>query len=253
MKQLLAWYKRNKVAAIVILLLFGYIFGSSIWFEINQCIAQPIIAGKVLSEKYGERIIAKNAKAKFSGFSVVCYPVRDKDVSFQAVILDDGAYLRDEYVQGVISKELRTQIEPIIKELTSDFWVDPIVYYAETNYESINDVTLENYLEQIEHPKCNINIFVNKKRLKDLSLEEEYRLYEEKISNIDHFFGTVYVFYVNHSIVETKKAHFYDRVRDEDSYDKTSEMIPDIRLVYRDQKLVTSFENFCKRRLAVAN
>ena len=220
---------------------------------VNRLVTQPNIAEQVLEEKYGEKFIAKDVKGKFSGFSAICCPERDQTIHFEAVVIDDGAYLRDEYVQGVISKELKTQINPIVQKITSDFWVEPIVYYAETNYDSINDVTIENYLEQVEHPKCNINIYVNKDLLKDLTLEEEYQLFEEKIPNIDHFFGTVYVFYTEHFVIFKKKLNFIKKKRGENADFKSYEVIPDIRLVYEGQKLVTSFEDFCKRREAVEN
>ncbi len=65
---------------------------------------------------------------EYGGFVAACSSLRDESICFEVVLSEDGEYMWDEYVQGIISKKLKDELTPIIQEISDDCWVKSIVF-----------------------------------------------------------------------------------------------------------------------------
>ncbi len=165
-------------------------------------------AKRELKEKYGESFVVHSVRDKYGGFVATCSPSRDESICFEAVLSEDGEYMRDEYVQGIISKQLQDELTPTIQEISVDCWVEPIVFYNEVSVNNIEDITIEKYIAQVEEQLILIKIFINKDGMNNLSYEEEYHLLRNQfIENFDIEPG-VMIYFVNSDIVNKSKTFF---------------------------------------------
>ncbi|MCM1090899.1 MAG: hypothetical protein NC092_07315 [Butyrivibrio sp.] len=88
------------------------------------------LAQKELQMKYGEEFIIRNVYSESpSSLYVHCSPASDEDVVFRAEIWRDGrgvAY--DEYIEGIIAREIEKEIEDELKNTITVFLFRFILY-----------------------------------------------------------------------------------------------------------------------------
>lgn len=142
------------------------------------------VAAKTLKKKYGEEFEIYYAWPRDQTiFYVTCSPKRDMDVVFEAQIYKDGSGIfDDEYLQGVVSKQLSERIQAKLQGVFGDdcyvkahFYGDPPTidelmetYEGEApSYDYFKKLTVEEYYQLVEDPYLAIWIFVNKEHLDD--------------------------------------------------------------------------------------
>ncbi|MDE7251317.1 MAG: hypothetical protein K2O32_00020 [Acetatifactor sp.] len=160
------------------------------------------MAKKALQEKYGEEFIIHDVYSKSpSDFWAECSPVSNEEVVFKAAIWKDGSgMVYDDYVPGILAREIEKEIEGelqkyydsvFVKVYQSGGWT---VHSAEVD--SMKDMSLEEYVKRLDSSRCWIDIGIDAEEGKDYL--EEYAFYvsmQEKISDKKMF--PMHVVYYN--------------------------------------------------------
>ena len=160
------------------------------------------VAAKALKEKYDEEFEIYYAWPRAQTiFYVTCSPKSDMDIVFEAEVYKDGSGVRkDEYLQGVVSKQLSERIQAKLQGVFGDdcyvkahFYADPPTidelmetYEGEApSYDYFKKLTVEEYYQLIEKPYLAIWIFVNKENLdgSEEQIEEEYECLSKLFDN----------------------------------------------------------------------
>jgi len=90
-------------------------------------------ATKLLEEKYGEEFVVNKIWGKRGAtFDASCSPKSDKSIVFEGFYPNSGeGNFKDEYVEGLVSKELEEKIKPYIQKISDDCLVKPLVFLYE--------------------------------------------------------------------------------------------------------------------------
>ena len=151
------------------------------------------VAAKALKEKYGEEFEIYYAWTRDrTSFYVTCSPKSDMDVVFEAEVYKDGSGIhRDEYLQGVVSKQLSERIQAKLQGVFgNDCYVKAQFYGGlptidklmetyegeEVSDDYFKKITVEEYYQLDETPYLALWIFVNKKNLdgSEEQIEKEF-------------------------------------------------------------------------------
>ncbi|MDE7251326.1 MAG: hypothetical protein K2O32_00065 [Acetatifactor sp.] len=146
---------------------------------------------RVLREKYGEEFIVHDVYSKASHeYFADCSPTSNEEIVFQAAVWKDGSgVVYDEYVEGIVARELEKEMEEELQKYYDSFFVKVYLSggydarHAEVN--SVQDITMEEYVKRFNPLRCRIDIGIDAEEGND-HFEEEYAFYEsvqEKISN----------------------------------------------------------------------
>ena len=152
------------------------------------------VAAKALKEKYDEEFEIYYAWTRDrTSFYVTCSPKSDMDVVFEAEVYKDGSGVhRDEYLQGVVSKQLSERIQDKLQGVFgNDCYVKAHFYGGlptidklmetyegeEVSDDYFKKITVEEYYQLDETPYLALWIFVNKENL-DGSEEQIEREFE---------------------------------------------------------------------------
>lgn len=142
------------------------------------------VAAKALKEKYDEEFEIYYAWPRDqTSFYVTCSPKNDMDVVFEAEVYKDGSGVyRDEYLQGIVTKQLSERIQVKLKEVFgNDCYVKAHFYGGlptidklmetyegeEVSNDYFKKITVEEYYQLDETPYLALWIFVNKENLYD--------------------------------------------------------------------------------------
>ncbi|MDE7251324.1 MAG: hypothetical protein K2O32_00055 [Acetatifactor sp.] len=148
---------------------------------------------RVLREKYGEEFIVHDVYSKASHeYFADCSPVSNKEVAFRAAVWKDGSgVVYDEYLESIVARELKNEIEEELQKYFDSVFVKVYLSYrvgSDTFYEEVNsmqDVTMEAYVRIVNPSWCRIDIGIDAEEGNE-HLEEEYAFYEsmqKKISD----------------------------------------------------------------------
>ncbi|MCM1090896.1 MAG: hypothetical protein NC092_07330 [Butyrivibrio sp.] len=163
------------------------------------------MAKKALQEKYGEEFIIHDVYSKSpSDFFADCSPVANEDVVFLAAIWKDGSgVVYDDYIPGIVARELEKELEDELKKYYDSVFVKvyhsggSVVHSAEVD--SMQGMTMEEYVKRFGASRCWIDIGIDAKEDNE-HLAEEYAFFEsmqEKISCEKMF--SMHVVYYNMS------------------------------------------------------
>lgn len=160
------------------------------------------VAAKTLKKKYGEEFEIYYAWPRDRTiFYVICSPKRDKDVVFEAQIYKDGSGIfDDEYLQGVVSKQLSERIQAKLQGVFgNDCYVKAHFYgglptideLMETyegeapSYDYFKNLTVEEYYQLDEDPYLGFKIIVNRENLNysEEEAREEFKCLSELFDN----------------------------------------------------------------------
>ena len=172
----------------VLVLVFKSFAGSDGMEEREMKLAQ-----KELKKKYGKEFIIRDVYSRSPDtFYVHCSPAFNKKLVFRAEIYRDGrGVYQDEYLQGIVAREMEKEIEAELKKYYDSIFVQ--VYPSgvgkrkelEQVVDGIKDITMEEYVRSFEPSMCRVDIGIDAKEGND-HLEEEYAFYEsmqEKIGS----------------------------------------------------------------------
>ena len=148
---------------------------------------------RVLREKYGEEFIVHDVYSKASHeYFADCSPVSNEEVAFRAAVWKDGSgVVYDEYLESIVARELKNEIEEELQKYFDSVFVKVYLSYrvgSDTFYEEVNsmqDVTMEAYVKIVNPSWCRIDIGIDAEEGNE-HLEEEYAFYEsmqKKISD----------------------------------------------------------------------
>jgi len=162
-----------------------------------------------------------------SAFEAMCSPKNDKDVVFEIALFKDGTGMyRDEYLQGVVSKQLGERVQAKLQKVFgSDCYVKahfyggmPTIEDLMESYEGkvsvkdcLKNITVEEYYKLDENPYLSLWIVVNKERLdnNEAQTKAEYGCLSELFDNEPMQEGGCGCYFVDERMLNECKNYFY--------------------------------------------
>ena len=160
------------------------------------------VAAKALREKYDEEFEIYYAWPRDRTiFYVTCSPKSDMDVVFEAQVYKDGSGIfDDEYLQGMVAKQLSERIQAKLQGVYGNdcyvkahFYADPPTidelmetYEGEApSYDYFKRLTVEEYYQLIEDPYLGFKIIINRENLNysEEGSREEFKCLSELFDN----------------------------------------------------------------------
>ncbi len=237
-------YKRVFIMTVIIMATFiltgCYIF---------EPITRPATAKRELKEKYGESFVVHRFWDYSGGFKALCSPSDSEDICFEAILSDDGEYMRDEYVQEIVSSQLQEKVTPIIQRISANCWIEPIVFYDETSFTNADDVTIESYLEQVETPECLMCIYIDKDELQNLTVEEEFEIFEQIIPNEIALLDVISIYFMDSDDIKRAEEYFESNRHITTQLHMITGRESDIGLVYKEGHITNAYEDYYNKRL----
>lgn len=140
------------------------------------------VAEKTLQEKYGEEFEIHYVWSRDASiFYATCSPKSNLDVVFEAQVYKDGSGLfEDEYLQGLVSRQISDRFEAKLQEVFGeDCYVHTHFYFDPPTIDEImegwkgevpsldyfKNATVEDYYVMVEEPMLAVKIIINKEKL----------------------------------------------------------------------------------------
>ncbi len=119
------------------------------------------MAEEALEEKYGEEFIVHDVWSKSPhDFYATCSPKANEEVVFKAVLWkDDGEIEYDEYVQGIVARQISDKLESELQEYFGGCVVRTHVFYEpDLLFDNVLNVSLKDYANETEEC-CLVEIY----------------------------------------------------------------------------------------------
>jgi len=122
----------------------------------------------------------------------------------------------------------------------------------DTNFTNKKDVTLEKYVDQVENAQCYYIIIINKDELKNISIDEEYKILLETSPN-NCLIGDVAValYFVNGNVLDQCKEYFKTNSNTDSEFNDIVGGKRDIGFGYINNKININLEEYSKLRQEV--
>lgn len=154
---------------------------------------------KALEEEYGEEFIVVDSIVTgghpiYGGpLEAICYPKSNQKMFFKATFAEDYIY-EDEYVEAIVREEAYEEMEEILSEYYTNFYLDvrvsqPMIEYAEreeySRFINISDVSIASYEEKYgEKMILSFRIAFNIDEINDYEeVSEIFEEYSKKFTN----------------------------------------------------------------------
>ncbi len=259
---------RNRLMG-VLLLLCLLLSGCGSWknyFHTEESLKRE--AAKALREKYDEEFVIHDAWSRSQTiFYVTCSPKNDMEVVFEAEVYKDGRGLRkDEYLQGVVSKQVSEKIQMKLKEVFGDNYYIKTHFYGDPptidefieNYEGeapsldyLKNITVEEYYKMDQEPLLAVWIIINKEKL-DYSENEAWKeydvfskLFETEVMKNAGFSG----YFVDKSTFNECKNYFQKDNKARGRFDAIVENAIEFGFGINEGNINISFEEYNKIRM----
>ncbi len=135
-------------------------------------------AETAMKDKYEEEFVIHNVRtATQTTFYAICSPKNDEEVVFEAQIYKDGrGVFEDEYVQGIVAKQVSEKLADDLKEISKEYVIKPHVFYEECVFDNLGEVTIESYITQVGHLHCYYVILINEEQINEVDYRREYNI-----------------------------------------------------------------------------
>jgi len=169
-------------------------------------------AADALEEKYDEEFVIHDVwTMSQTMFYATCSPEDEQDIVFEAKVYKDGrGVYSDEYIQGAVSKQLESRVQPRVEEVFGECFVKITFAIVEKPLDYYNGVSIEEYFELYEDEHLYVQIFVNAEKIQNssnnMSREYECLSYLFKEEGIMEGGGTCY--FVNTEEMNACKDYF---------------------------------------------
>jgi hypothetical protein len=207
-------------------------------------------AKRLLSEKYGEEFEVLDTWPYGAAYYAICSPISDREIIFQSIFNLGDDDFRDEYPQGIVSKQLKEIIEPKMKEVFQECFVHPVIFYSKNNFNRKEDVTIESYVNSVNEPSSLYIIAINKDVYKGDDYKKEYKKLTEITSvSAKTGIGTTGGIYFLPSDLYTKFCDYYKKkIYQTGSFDDIVKGYSEIGFAFKDNKLNKSEDEYIKLR-----
>ena len=153
---------------------------------------------KALEEEYGEEFIVVDSIVTgghpiYGGpLEAICYPKSNQKLFFKATFAGDYIY-EDEYVEAIVREEAYAEMEEILSQYYTDFFLDadvmqPMIDYGEREkyprFTNISDVSIASYEEKYGE-KMNMHFDVILSNEEISNYDEIKQIFEEYTQNYD--------------------------------------------------------------------
>lgn len=202
---------------------------------------------KALEEEYGEEFVVVDSIVTgghpiYAGpLRAVCYPKSNKNLLFKATFAEDYIY-EDEYVEAIVREEAYAEMEEILSQYYTDFFLDvnvsqPTIEYSEREkyprFTNISDVSIQSYEEKYgEKMVLSFRVAFNIDEITDYEeVSEIFKEYSKKFTNgrVNYF-----CYYMDSNIInDCKKIEAADYWEDFYIDSKISKFGNNIEYVYR--------------------
>ena len=219
------------------------------------------VAAKALKEKYDEEFVIHDAWTRDqTSFYVTCSPKNDMDVVFEANVYKDGSGVyEDEYLQGVVAKQLNEKYQQEFQQLFKGCFVRSTVRYAKTDLENVSDITIEDYMNQYDIQGAfsfwGLDVFVLLPETSWDTIDAEYKLLSEKIQdeiNAGRLPEIVLnIYFVDDETMKWCKEYFKVNSYCYTEFYNAVESYPNIGIGYPTQKINMSYEEYKNLRMEI--
>lgn len=258
--------KKNRFKVMGILLLFCLLLSgcSGNWkdyFYTEESLKRE--AQRALEEKYDEEFVIHDVWAVTqSAFEAMCSPKNDMDVVFEIALFKDGTGMyQDEYMQGIVSKQLSERVQAKLQKIfgndcyvKANFYgglptIEDLIELHEGKVsvqECLKNITVEEYYKIDEIPRLGLWIIVNKETLSnnEEQIRAEYECLSTLFDNEPMQNAGCSCHFLNKDMLDECKSYFQKNDRGAGGFNSIVEEEAEFGFGYNDGTINKSFEDY---------
>ena len=254
--------KKNRFKVMGILLLFCLLLSGcngnwKDYFYTEESLKQE--AQRALEEKYDEEFVILNVwVVAQTAFGATCSPKNDRDVVFDVELYKDGSGMyRDEYVQGVVDKQIQEKLQKDLQVFFGECFVQANVFYAETEFDNVSLVTMEDYARAVPNGECFVYVIIDESEISPNTIQSEYEYFsktllkeieEKKIPEL-----TIHLYIVDNELMKWCKDYFKVNTEETWKFTKAVDDFHNFGFGYLDGKFNKTLEEYTKLRMEEVN
>ena len=157
----------KKIIAGILVLVFALTMSGCVyWDGLSKSEAREFVE-KTLEEKYGEEFVVKQMYLKAGSWDTAsdlmadCSPKSDENIVFstQTLAIGKERLMRDDYIQNVVRKQLKQNIDEVLStyydNFASEVYVTPLTNWYDSGIRSTNEDIVKKFSESFSNQEEN--------------------------------------------------------------------------------------------------
>ena len=216
-------------------------------------------AEKALEEKYGEEFVIHEVWTKNQTiFYATCSPEDNDEIDFRAEIYKDGRGVHvDSYIQGIVANQINNNLSEDFQTIFDNCYTRAEIYnyYDTPTYENPEDVTIEDYLSQIDIEFIGYDVYICETKPTEESIQREYDIFnndiQEKIKEGIIPNVVIDLYFVDEKMLIMSKEYYKNYEISGSDFEDALEMYPTMYIVYPNNKINLTYEEYKEQRMEI--